>query len=63
MLFRSLILEPLIHQKIVLTEHILIENDTDKEIELLKEKMVLDKKIGKTSQDLRKMITSILEKS
>jgi DNA primase len=47
----------------VLTEHILIENDTDKEIELLKEKMVLDKKIGKTSQDLRKMITSILEKS
>jgi len=61
--FKSLILEPLIHQKIELTEHIRIENDTEKEIELLKEKIVLDKKIRKTSQDLGKMITSILEKS
>ena len=61
--FKNLILEPLIHQKIVLTEHIRIENDTEKEIELLKEKIVLDKKIRKTSQDLGKMITNILEKS
>ena len=61
--FKNLILEPLIHQKIVLTERIRIENDTEKEIELLKEKIVLDKKIRKTSQDLGTMITSILEKS
>ena len=61
--FKNLILEPLIHQKIVLTERIRIENNTEKEIELLKEKIVLDKKIRKTSQDLGKMITSILEKS
>ena len=61
--FKNLILEPLIHQKIVLTEQIRLENDTEKEIELLKEKIVLDKKIRKTSQDLGKMITSILEKS
>ena len=61
--FKNLILEPLIHQKIVLTEQIRLENDTEKEIELLKEKILLDKKIRKTSQDLGKMITSILEKS
>ena len=61
--FKNLILEPLIHQKIVLTEHIRIEDDTEREIELFKEKIVLDKKIRKTSLDLGKMIASILEKS
>jgi DNA primase len=61
--FKNLILEPLIHQKIVLTEHIRIENNTEREIELFKEKIVLDKKIRKTSLDLGKMITTILEKS
>ncbi|NMW21526.1 MAG: DNA primase [Chlorobiaceae bacterium] len=61
--FKNLILEPLIRQKIVLTEHIRIENDTEKEIELFKEKIVLDKKIQKTSNDLKKMIATILENS
>jgi DNA primase len=61
--FKNLILEPLIHQKIVLTEHIRIEDDTEREIELFKEKIVLDKKIRKTSLDLGKMIATILEKS
>ncbi|MEI7788749.1 MAG: DNA primase [Chlorobiaceae bacterium] len=61
--FKNLILEPLIRQKIVLTEQIRIETDTEREIELLKEKIVLDKKIRKTSLDLKAMITSILGKS
>ena len=51
------------HQKKVITEHIRIETDTDKEIELLKEKIVLDKKIRKTSLDLKAMIATILENS
>ena len=61
--FKNLVIEPLMHQKKVITEHIRIETDTDKEIELLKEKIVLDKKIRKTSLDLKAMIATILEKS
>jgi len=61
--FKNLILEPLVAQKNRLTESIRVESDTDREIELLREKIVLDKKIQKTSRDLKKMITSILENS
>ena len=61
--FKNLVIEPLMRQKKVITEHIRIETDTDKEIELLKEKIVLDKKIRKTSLDLKAMIATILEKS
>jgi len=61
--FKNLILEPLVHQKNVLTEKIRVENDTEQEIELSKEKIVLDKKIRQTSQELKKMITVILETS
>ena len=61
--FKNLILEPLVVQKNRLTESIRVENDTDREIELLREKIILDKKIRKTSLDLKKMITSILENS
>ncbi len=61
--FKNLILEPLVGQKNRLTESIRLENDTEREIELLREKIVLDKKIQKTSRDLKKMITTILENS
>jgi DNA primase len=61
--FKNLILEPLVGQKNRLTESIRVENDTDREIVLLREKIVLDKKIQKTSRDLKKMITTILESS
>ena len=61
--FKNLILEPLVTQKNRLTESIRLENEAEREIELLKEKIVLDKKIQKTSRDLKKMITSILENS
>ena len=61
--FKNLILEPLVHQKHVLTEKIRLENDTAQEIELSKEKIILDKKIRKTSHELKSMITSIIENS
>ena len=61
--FKNLVIEPLMRQKKLITEHIRVETDTDKEIELLKEKIVLDKKIRKTSIDLKAMIATILEKS
>ena len=61
--FKNLVIEPLMRQKKVITEHIRVETDTDKEIELLKEKIVLDKKIRKTSLDLKAMIATILENS
>lgn len=61
--FKNLILEPLVHQKNALTEKIRLENDTDQEIELSREKIILDKKIRKTSYELKSMITSILENS
>lgn len=61
--FKNLILEPLIHQKKTLTEKIRCEDDSNREIELLKEKIVLDKKIRKTSLDLGKMIAKIVENS
>jgi DNA primase len=61
--FKNLILEPLVCQKNRLTENIRLESDTEREIELLKEKIILDKKIRKTSLDLKKMITTILENS
>lgn len=61
--FKNLILEPLVCQKNRLTEDIRLESDTDREIELLREKIILDKKIRKTSLDLKKMITAILEES
>jgi DNA primase len=61
--FKNLILEPLVSQKNRLTEKIRLESDTEREIELSKEKIMLDKKIRKTSLDLKKMITTILENS
>ncbi len=61
--FKNLILEPLVNQKNVLTEKIRVENDTEREIELSREKIILDTKIRKTSQELKKMIKSILENS
>ncbi len=61
--FKNLILEPLVHQKNALTETIRLENDTDREIELSREKITLDKKIRKTSDELKSMITTILENS
>jgi DNA primase len=61
--FKNLILEPLVSQKNRLTENIRLESDTNQEIELLKEKIILDKKIRKTALDLKNMITTILENS
>jgi DNA primase len=61
--FKNLILEPLVCQKNRVTENIRLESDTEREIELLKEKIILDKKIRKTSLDLKKMISTILENS
>ncbi len=58
--FKNLILEPLIRQNEVITEKIRHESDTNREIELSREKILLDKKIRKTSRDLGTMITSIL---
>lgn len=42
---------------------VIVIDDDDREIELLREKIILDKKIRKTSLDLKKMITAILEES
>jgi len=61
--FKNLILEPLLIQKNILTEQIRVENDTDHEIELSREKIILDKKIRTTTMELKKMIVTILEKS
>lgn len=61
--FKNLVIEPLMRQKKLITEQIRVETDTDKEIELLKEKIVLDKKIRKTSLDLKAMIATILANS
>ncbi len=61
--FKNLILEPLIFQKNRLTEDIRLENDTEREIALSREKILLDKKIRQTSQELKKMIATILENS
>jgi len=61
--FKNLILEPLISQKNILTEKIRLESNSEHEIELSKEKIILDKKIRKTTLDLKKMITAILENS
>ncbi|MBV5326286.1 DNA primase [Chlorobium phaeobacteroides] len=59
--FKSLVLEPLIRQKEILTEQIRNENDAALETELLREKITLDRKIRKTSDDLRAMIRSIID--
>lgn len=61
--FKNLILEPLIRQKEMITENILHESDTNREIALQKEHKELTTKISKTTQDLKAMIASILEKS
>ena len=58
--FKNLILEPLIRQNDAIKEMIRHEIDTNREIELSREKIVLDKKIRTTSRDLGTMITSIL---
>jgi DNA primase len=61
--FKNLILEPLVCQKNSLTEKIRLESNTEQEIALSREKIILDKKIRKTSLDLKQMITTILENS
>jgi len=61
--FKNLILEPLILQKDILTEKIRVENEPEREIELSREKIVIDKKIRTTTQELKKMIVAILENS
>lgn len=61
--FKNLILEPLVHQKNRLTESIRLERDTDREIGLLEENDILNKKIRKTSHELKNMIRTILESS
>ncbi len=61
--FKNLILEPLLRRKSEVTENIRLENDTEREIELSREKIELDRKIRKTSKELSAMITSILENS
>ncbi|MEI8032101.1 MAG: DNA primase [Chlorobiaceae bacterium] len=59
--FKNLILEPLLRQKSEVTEKIRLENEPEREIELSREKIELDRKIRKTSKELGTMITSILE--
>ncbi len=61
--FKNLILEPLILQKDMLTEKIRVENDPGREIGLSREKIIIDKKIRTTTQELKKMIVAILENS
>ncbi len=61
--FKNLILDPLIHQKERLTEAIRVETETEREIGLLQEKIVLDKKIRTTTLELNSMIKTILDKS
>ncbi|TLU53832.1 MAG: DNA primase [Chlorobium sp.] len=61
--FKNLILEPLILQKHTLTEKIRVENDQEREIELSREKIIIDKKIRTTTLELKKMIVAILENS
>lgn len=58
--FKNLILEPLIRQKTAITEKIRIENNTEKEKELLMEKVAMDNKIGKTTKELKTMIDNIV---
>jgi DNA primase len=59
--FKNLILDPLIRQKEMITEKIRIEEHSEKEIELLMEKIVIDKKIRKTTKDLQSMIDNIIQ--
>jgi len=61
--FKNLILEPLVEQKNMLTEKIRLENNTEREIELSREKIALDKKIRTTTMELKTMIVAILENS
>jgi DNA primase len=61
--FKNLILEPLVREKKALLEKIRVESDTNLEIELMKEKKVLDERIIRTTRDLQQMISHILSKS
>jgi DNA primase len=58
--FRNIILEPLVREKNAMLEKIRLESDTNREIELMKEKKVLDEKIIRTTRDLQQMIGHIL---
>ncbi|NTW81903.1 MAG: DNA primase [Chlorobiaceae bacterium] len=58
--FKNLILEPLRREKNILMENIRLESDSDREIELMKEKKLLDERIIKTTSDLQQMISHIL---
>jgi DNA primase len=59
--FKNLILEPLIRQKEIITEKIRVEINTEQEKALLMEKIVIDRKIRKTTQDLNTMIANIVK--
>lgn len=59
--FKNLILEPLIFQRKMITENIRVENNTEREIEFVKEKSALDKQIRKTTQELNAMIANIIK--
>ncbi len=58
--FKNLILEPLVREKNILMENIRLESDSNREIELMKEKKLLDERIIKTTYDLQQMIRHIL---
>jgi DNA primase len=58
--FKNLILEPLIRQKTIITDRILHESDSDKEIALQEELIELTTKIRKTTKDLQAMIDNIV---
>ncbi|NTW68978.1 MAG: DNA primase [Chlorobiaceae bacterium] len=60
--FKNLILEPLIRQKEMIQEKIRVETIDNLEIALSKEKILIDRKIKKTSDDLNAMIDNIVKK-
>ncbi|NTU97035.1 MAG: DNA primase [Chlorobiaceae bacterium] len=61
--FRNLILEPLVREENSIRENIRRESDTNREMELMREKKRLDERIKKTTKDLQQMIGQILSRN
>ncbi|NTV97935.1 MAG: DNA primase, partial [Chlorobiaceae bacterium] len=61
--FRNMILEPLERETRTLLEKIRTESDTVREIELMKEKKLLDERYIRTTRELKEMIGNILARN
>lgn len=59
--FKNLVLEPLLDEKNKLMEQIRVEENVEREIELSRQKIVLDKKIREENRSLQQMIKAILD--